>query len=291
VYRTYATVANSISSAQLMLNGGPNQVSELHTYKRIVPAKDAAGKPKTDANGDPETVEREIKRRELVIKEHQRNAEKIAALHPFPNGLFPMNAGGGIAAGMAGTLLRKRLEPVEEAWLEDRLRKAGEWCFVPEEWGVEAKKPDTDAKAEDEDESEEEEVDQADRLESERIPTTRVKDTLSEDSIIDLWQNAHQEVFDQAYLRRVYGTGSLEEVQTGAEGEELDEEGGEDEEEDDEEFEDVMDTSGEAAQEDENMVVVKRKAAAGKMPVHQPDPGLPVLSMGFVHKFGEIGEV
>jgi hypothetical protein len=288
IARTHALITAQLSSIHLLLNGGPNQESKAVRYTRLVPVKDPiTGKNKVDAQGNEEKVEKEEKRRELVVVEHERNAERIGALHTFPNGLFPMNANEGMAAGMAGTLLRKRLEPVEEAWIEERVRKAGEWCFIPEEWGIEMKKPD--GKEEDEEESEEEDVDEADRLDSENFPTTRVKATLGEDAIMDLWQHAHQEVFDKAYLQRTYG-GDLpeEEVQTGPEGEESEEEG---DDEDDEEFEDAMDMSGDAAKEDEKVVVVvKRKVLAG-IPVQQPAPGLPVQSCSVAHKFSEIGDV
>jgi hypothetical protein len=290
IARTHALITAQLSSIHLLINGGPNQESKAVRYTRLVPVKDPiTGKNKVDAQGNEEKVEKEEKRRELVIVEHERNAERIGALHTFPNGLLPMNANGGMAAGMAGTLLRKRLEPVEEAWIEERVRKAGEWCFIPEEWGVEAKKADA-GKEEDGNESEEEKIDEADRLESENFLTTRVRATLGEDEIMDLWQHAHQEVFDKAYLQRTYG-GDLpeEEVQAGPEGEEGEEEEGDDE--DDEEFEDAMDTSGDAVKEDEKVVVVvKRKVLAG-IPVHQPAPGLPVQSFSVAHKFREIGDV
>jgi hypothetical protein len=290
IARTTSLVTTQISATLLLINGGPNQIWKAQTYKRLVPVKDPlTGKNKVDGQGNEEKIEKEFSKRELVVQEFERNAEKIGALHTFPNGLFPMNAAGGTAAGMAGTLLRKRLEPVEEAWLEERVRKAGEWCFIPEEWGVEAKKADA-SKDEDGDESEEEEIDEADRLGSESIPTTRVRATLGEDEIMDLWQCAHQEVFDKAYLQQKYGSGLQAEVQAGEEGEEGDEEEGDDDEEE-EEFEDVMDTSGDAAKEDEKVVVVKRKAVAGKLPAHQPAPMLPVLSMNFANKLSEIGEV
>lgn len=202
-----------------------------------------------------------------------------------------------MAAGMAGTLLRKRLEPMEESWVEERIRKASEWCFVPEEWGIAPRKPDatTATAIATEEEDEEDAVLESERLDSEAIPTTRVKNVLSADEIVDLWKHAHQEVFDIKYLRQKYPASYPDPGAQGAEdGEEEGEEGDEDEEEEEEEFEDVMDTSGGAETEEKDAAkpnVVRKKVTVGRLPVHEPVEGLPVLSLGFAHKFGEIGEV
>ena len=55
-----------------------------------------------------------------------------------------------------------------------------------------------------------------------------------------------------------------------------------------------MDTSGGAETAGQDAVkakVVKKKVTVGKLPVHEPVDGVPVLSLGFAHKFSEIGEV
>ena len=245
-----------------------------------------------------------------------------------------MNAGGGMAAGMAGTLLRKRLEPMEEAWVEDKMRKAGEWLYIPEEWGIDMKKAENgkDTKANiggkeaeeeaengdkenedddndnDNDDDDDAQVPESERLDSEAIPTKRVKNVLSADAIKDLWQHAHQEVFDIKYLRRTYpGSYPAEDAHDANEGDEdegedEDEEQGDDEDEDDDddddEFEDAMDTSGgrhgSGANADAAKPVVmmkKKKAVVGKLQTHQPVLGVPVLALGVVHKFMETGEV
>ncbi|KAK1909248.1 hypothetical protein P3342_011327 [Pyrenophora teres f. teres] len=54
-----------------------------------------------------------------------------------------------------------------------------------------------------------------------------------------------------------------------------------------------MDTSGGQEAEKEDIAkpkVVKKKVVSGKLPVHQPVEGVPVLSMGYVYGFAESGE-
>ncbi|CAN9164500.1 hypothetical protein CUC08_Gglean012079 [Alternaria sp. MG1] len=298
IHRTTQLVTSYLNSIHLLINGGYRHQSKLITQKHHVPSKDAAGNPVVDSAGNAVLVERDVRRRMTSIQALPPNTAKFEALHPFPNPSFPMNAGGGMAAGMAGTLLRKRLEPMEEGWVEERIRKASEWCFVPEEWGIGPRKPDaTSATKQDatEDEDDEDQVPESERLDSEAIPTTRVKNPLSADEIVDLWKHAHQEVFDQKYLRQKYPASYPDPgAQDAGEGEEEEEEGDEEEEEEEEEFEDVMDTSGGAETAGQDAVkakVVKKKVTVGKLPVHEPVDGVPVLSLGFAHKFSEIGEV
>lgn len=296
-------VTNYITSIHLLINGGFRHQNKLVTQKQRMPSKDAAGNPILDAGGNEMFVERDVRRRLIATQPLPTNVEKFQALHPFPNTLYPMNAGGGMAAGMAGTLLRKRLEPMEEAWVEDKMRKAGEWLYVPEEWGIDLKKSNAIARRNDEKQDEDEdEVPESERLDSEAIPTKRVKDVLSGDAIKDLWQHAHQEVFDMKYLRRTYPASyPAEDAQDANDGEEEedDEEQGdeEEEEEEEEEFEDVMDTSGgQGAGEDDAakpkvLMMKKKKVVVGKLSVHQPLQGVPVFSLGVVHRFAETGEV
>ena len=281
-----------LTSIHQHISGGYRHQSKLITQKHRIPSKDAKGNIVLDASGNEVLVERDIRRRVTTTQALPSNTSRFEALHPFPNPLFPMNAGGGMAAGMAGTLLRKRLEPMEEGWVEERIRKASEWAYVPEEWGIEPKKADALATKQTEDEDEDE-VPESERLDSEAIPTKRVKDALSADDIKDLWQHAHQEVFDMKYLRLLYPNSYPPEDAQDMNEEEEDEGDEEDEDEEEDEFEDVMDTSGgqEAEQEDvAKPKVVKKKVVSGKMPVHQPVEGVPVLSMGFVYGFAESGE-
>lgn len=298
IHRSTTIVTNYISAIHLLINGGFRHTDKKVQQKERVVSKDALGNPILDASGHDTFVDKDIWRRLIATHPLPTNTEKFQALHPFPNPSYPMNAGGGMAAGMAGTLLRKRLEPMEEGWVEDKIRKAGEWLYVPEEWGVDMKKPNARADKQDGEEEEEEEdgVPESERLDSEAIPTKRVKDALSGEAIKDLWQHAHQEVFDLKYLRRTYPASYPTEGAQEA-NEDDDEEGDEeegDEEEEEEEFEDVMDTSGgqEEGKEDESRPkLMKKKVLVGKLPVHQPMDGVPVLSLGVVHRFAEIGEV
>ncbi|KAH6878138.1 hypothetical protein BKA58DRAFT_376584 [Alternaria rosae] len=294
IQQTTRTVTSYLNSIHLLINGGYRHQSKLVTQKHHIPSKDAAGNPMVDSAGNAVLVERDVRRRMTSIQALPTNTAKFEALHPFPNSSFPMNAGGGMAAGMAGTLLRKRLEPMEESWVEERIRKASEWCFVPEEWGIAPRKSEPTATTAIEEE-EEDTVPESERLDSEAIPTTRVKDVLSADEIVDLWKHAHQEVFDIKYLRQKYPASYPDPGAQGADdGEEEGEEGDEDEEEEEEEFEDVMDTSGGAETEEKDAAkpkVVRKKVTVGRLPVHEPVDGVPVLSLGFAHKFAEIGEV
>lgn len=181
---------------------------------------------------------------------------------------------------------------MEENWVESRLQKAAEFAHVPASWGIEPKREEVkDEHAGD---------DGANEGAAERMPTKRVNGTLSEDDLLEMWKSAHQEAFDQGYLKAKYpslygGAGEGE-----AEGE--DEDAGEDEEEEDDEeddFEDAMDTSGapEVATAPSGAVAapsVPGRAARATSPtkpaMHKPIPGLPVLSLGFVHKFMTSGE-
>lgn len=207
----------------------------------------------------------------------------------------------GNAAGMANTLLRKRLEPMEEGWVEQRLQKAAEFAQVPSEWDIQPKKIEP---KDDKDEigSGDEETDAA-----ERMRTKRVQGSLSEDDLMEMWKYAHQEVFDQQYLKtrypEEYGGGDGE-GDAGDEGSVYDDESpeskdDEDEDDDDDDFEDVMDTSNTPdALKDESAAtrilpppgVAAQKPARAKLAVHKPIPGLPVLSLGFVHKFMALGD-
>ncbi|EMD65900.1 hypothetical protein COCSADRAFT_86252 [Bipolaris sorokiniana ND90Pr] len=306
IHRATTMVTNYITSIHLLINGGFRHQNKLVTQKQRIPSKDAAGNHILDAGGNEVFVERDVRRRLIATQPLPTNTEKFQALHPFPNPLYPMNAGGGMAAGMAGTLLRKRLEPMEEGWVEDKIRKAAEWLYIPEEWGVDMNKKvatnkQEKSEKEDDDEDDDAGVPESERLDSEAIPTTRVKDVLSGDAIKDVWQHAHQEVFDMKYLRQTYPASyPAEDAQDANEGEEEgddddDEEEGDNEEEEEEEFEDVMDTSGGQDAGDEESakpkVMKKRKVVVGRLPVHQAVPGAPVFSLGVVQRFTETGEV
>jgi hypothetical protein len=269
-------VTTYLTSIQLLINGGYRHETRKKDETRQVHDKDKNGNLMYDADtGKPVMGNRTITRKIVQTVPVESNAKKIENLHPFPNTTFPMAAGNGMAAGMAGTLLRKRLEPAEEGWVEERIRKASDFCYVPPEWGVEPKKPEVkDEEDGSEDEAEDDGTDK-------RIPTTRVKTELGEDDINDLWRYAHQEVFDIQYLRRMYpdqypepdADGEGEGAEDGDEEEEEEEEGEEEEEEEEEEPEGTQ------------------APVALKHAVHQPVPGVPILSLSFVHKFVETGDV
>ena len=209
-------------------------------------------------------------------------ADTIRNLHPFPIAPFPGT--NDHLAGLTQTLLRKRLEPTEEKWIEDRLSKALEFAYVPPEWGIEPRKP---AEKEDKDSDTEADLDQ---------PSTavnrfskRAKGTLTEEQLVQRWNSAHTWFFNPPQTSFDDG----EEYASGEEGEE-----GDDEEE--EEFEDAMntpaaDTSAQAAQGEgvkpaaPPLPVVMIQEA--EPPVHKPVPGMPTLDLGVIQRFMATGQL
>ncbi|CAO2657290.1 Nn.00g034160.m01.CDS01 [Neocucurbitaria sp. VM-36] len=298
IHRTTNVVTNYLSSFSTLMNGGYKHSSENIQETRQVPKNDDNGNPILNPDGTPVLVSKDFPKTIYRDTPFNGQADRIRALHPFPIAPFPIM---GVGANMANTMLRKRLEPKEEEWVEERVRKASEFAHVPSEWGIEPRKSEVKAEKDDDDSDDGKEDDGA-----ERMPTKRVKGTLSEDEILDLWQHAHQEAFDQQYLRNKYPEDYGEDAGDGEGGDEGETPGesegpGDEEEEDDEEFEDVMDTSG-APETSKTLEKPKvpvpepastgvRPASPAKPEVHPPVPGLPVLPLGFMHKFMSSGEV
>jgi hypothetical protein len=176
--------------------------------------------------------------------------------------------------------------------VEERLKKAAEFAYVPGEWGIEAKKPEI--KKEDAEGDEEDDLKGWDA----GLPTKRVKGTLNEDELMEMWAIGHRTAFDRQYQRdKRFGQGE------GGEG-------GEDEdEEEDEEMEDVevdgltpSQSKGKDAQEEEGDEEDEEDVKAVPAPpvqliqrappsVHKPLAGAPVLPLGVVHRFMATGEV
>ncbi|KAF1841654.1 uncharacterized protein K460DRAFT_291750 [Cucurbitaria berberidis CBS 394.84] len=300
IHRTTSLVTTYISSFSTLIHGGYKHSSEITQETRQVPKHDDNGNPVLNPDGTPVLVSKEFPKTIYRDTPFNGQAERIKALHPFPMAPFPIM---GVGAGMANTMLRKRLEPKEEEWVEARIRKASEFAHVPSEWGIEPKK--ADAKDEKDNDSSDED-DDADDDGVERMPTKRARGTLGEDEILDLWQHAHQEAFDQQYLRNKYPEdygGDGGDGEGGEEGETPDSENGDGDEEDEDEddFEDVMDTSGAPetskapepaeAPVPEATPLALRAAVPARPAVHQAIPGLPVLPLGFMHKFMSSGEV
>lgn len=174
-------------------------------------------------------------------------------------------------AGLAQTLLRKRLEPGEEKWVEERLARAAGFARVPGEWEIEPRKTEVL----DEDEEEKDDAKGKEKKQS----TKRMKGTMTEDELIQLWDFAHRTVFDQEYQQTLFAEGEGED-----EDEDEDEEGEEDE---DEESGEAMDTSGAPVPAAATGPTSKaRRARPESVPA-----GPPVLPLGFVHRFMTSGEV
>jgi hypothetical protein len=204
-----STITFYISSINAWINGSYQHKSEE--------ARNADGKPILDGLKNAVMVYRD------VVLEGQ--ADRMAALHPFPQAPFPMRDER--LAGMALHLLDKRLGPAEEKWVEERVRKAAEFAYVPGEWGVEPRKPTIEMKGEEE----------SDDVKGwdDGLPTKRVKGALNEDQLMELWGKGHRAAFDKQYANEMrFGQDDYDEEQEGGadetgEEEEEDEDMGEDE--------------------------------------------------------------
>ncbi|KAH7405845.1 hypothetical protein DE146DRAFT_649863 [Phaeosphaeria sp. MPI-PUGE-AT-0046c] len=252
--------------------------------------KDTNGAPILDEEKNPRMLYRDTASEGM--------APRIGAMHVYPQAPFPL--GNERLAGMAAVLLDKRLGGSEEKWVEERLRKAAEFAYVPGEWGIEAKKP-VDAADGEEDEEED------GKVYLEGLPTKRVKGTLSEDEVTDMWGIGHRIAFDRQ-VQRERGLG-----QDVGEDEDEDEEDEEDEEMEDVKIEGVTPSAGvdaiaapaAPANGDQDMEGGSEYAATPKPPpaapvvmiqrappaVHQPVAGVPVMPLGFVHRFMSTGEI
>ena len=269
-----------MGSFNTLINGGYQ-----HTTEDIVTK---AAKEDEDGNIIRDNLGNPIDSGEEVTKTIYRDVHlpaqcgRIKALHPFPAPPFPMHLPH--AQAMANTFLRKRLEPMEESWVEKRLQRAAEFAAVPETWDIEPKKPDANSDNDDQASDEESAAEDA-----ERMPLKRVKGSLGEEDIVEMWRTAHQEYFDREYLKATYPS-----MYGGDDGGSPEDEEDEDEEED--EFEDVMDTSGAptavptaalAASQSQGTVLAVSSITPA---VHLPTPGAPMLPLGFLHKFMVTGE-
>ncbi|KAL5117743.1 mediator of RNA polymerase II transcription subunit 8 [Pleosporales sp. CAS-2024a] len=270
IMRMYNKATAQLASVNAYLNG---------SYKhREEPYRDANGRPVLDAQGNA--------RMRYTDAAHEGAAERIEALHVFPQAPFPMDKPH--LAAMAEVLLNKRLNPPEEKWVEDRLRKAAEFAYVPGEWGIEAKKPAAETREHGDDDDDDDDDDSTGDVAD--ISTKRFKGTLNEDQIVDLWTKGHKTAFDKQYqaaMRFEQRAGGMddeggEKDMEGVGQTPEDEEEMEDEEDEEDEFEEV-DMSAPAAP----VVMIQRAPPS----VHKPVPGTPIMPLGMVHRFMTLGEV
>lgn len=273
IRRTITAINAHLTSINGYLNG---------SYKRTAEeVRNSEGNVILDDEKNPKMIYRHY--------ENPASKEKVGAMHVFPVAPFPMM--NEKLAAMALTLLDKRLGPTEEKWVEERLRKAAEFAYVPGEWGIEAKK--TEVKEEAEEDSDEDDMKGWD----EGLPTKRVKGTLNEDELMDLWAVGYRAAFDRQYQRdKRFGQSD------GEEGKEEDED--EDEEMEDVEVEGLAGSKGEGAQDedDEEDEEDEEEAKAPPAPpvqlikrgvhtVHKPVPGAPIMPLEIIHRFMVTGEV
>jgi hypothetical protein len=272
IMRMYNKATSQLASVNAYLNGFYKHREEAY--------RDTNGRPMLDQEGNP--------RMRYTDTANEGVAERIEALHVFPQAPFPMD--NEHLAVMADVLLSKRLNPPEEKWVEDRLRKAAEFAYVPGEWKIETlKKPAVETEEGDEDDDSKGDV--AD------ISTKRFKGTLNEDEIVELWNVGHKTAFDRQYQT------AMQFEKRAAGGEMADEEGSEkdmedvkiegqtpegdenmEDDDDEDEFEDV-DTPRAAPP--ASVVVIQRAPPS----VHKPVPGAPIMNLGIVHRFMASGEV
>jgi hypothetical protein len=142
---------------------------------------------------------------------------------------------------------------------------------VPDEWGIEPRKPA--ASKEEEEDSEDEDMKGWDK----DLPTKRVQGSLKEDDIMDMWTNGHKTAFNREYWSQMGWDDAEEEGETPAAGSDLDMEDEEEEEE----------APAPPPPPPPPVVMIQRAAPA----VHKPVPGAPVMSLGVVHRFMSCGDV
>jgi hypothetical protein len=70
---------------------------------------------------------------EVTTDTSQTNAQLLSRLRPYP--IAPFNTVEKF--GIVETLTRKKVEPHDETWIENRIRKAAEFCDVPSDWNIE----------------------------------------------------------------------------------------------------------------------------------------------------------
>jgi hypothetical protein len=265
VHRTTSVVNSYLTSLNIFINGGRKHIVEK--------AKNDSGKVLKNPDDSDQ-----MRYEDITLPSH---ASRIQALHPFPVAPYP-NANEHLA-GLAQTLLRKRLEPAEEKWVEDRLAKALEFAYVPPEWGIEPKKPDVKQEARDDDSDDEDEATQTATDGKPALSTTRVKGTLTEDDLVTNWNQAHLEIFDMEYQNSKYSK-DIGMDDDGQDDEQMDQQGDEMQDDDEEEEEEEEEEETKAPP----PVVMIQEAPPV---VHQPVVGQPVMPLGFVHRFMASGEV
>lgn len=268
IQRTTAAVNSHITSLNIFINGGRRHALETRKTDAGKVLKNRQGGDDmryTDTNIPPQ-------------------ADIIRNLHPFPIAPFP-NTNEHLA-GLAQTLLRKRLEPTEEKWVEDRLSKAMEFAAVPPEWGIEPKKAyDKDTEKDADHGIDDDSSNLVNRF------SKRTKGTLTEEQLVQRWNTAHVWFFNPPQT-------SFEEEEY-ASGEEGEEEG--DDEDEGQEFENVTDTpvpdaATQPATQEEPVkpaappppVVMIQEA---ERPVHKPVFGMPVLELGLIQRFMATGQL
>jgi hypothetical protein len=278
IRHTVSVINSYLTSINAYING-----SYRHKEEAL---KDTNGNAILDEEKNPRMLYRDTA--------NEGHADRIGAMHVFPQAPYPMT--NERLASMAAVLLDKRLGPPEEKWVEERLRKAAEFAYVPGEWGIEARKVETKEEGADEEDEEDDDGEQGGALEG--LPMKRVKGTLNEDQILEMWTVGHKTTFDKGY-QRDRGFGEAEEA-----------EDDEEDEDEDEEMEDVKiegrtpsqggvasaaldgeeefeESETPRAQPAAPVVMIQRAPPA----VHKPVPGTPVMALGFVHRFMTSGEV
>ena len=269
IQRTTTSVNQFITTLNTTINGGRKHIAESR--------KTDAGKVLRNTQGDEE-----YRYNDIAIPSQ---GDTIRNLHPFPISPFPGT--NEHLSGLTQTLLRKRLEPTEEKWVEDRLAKALEFAYVPPEWGIEPRKPvEKECKDNDTESGDVKPDDDGKPKTPFEKYNKRSKGTLTEKELVKRWNKAHRKFFGRPGA--ISGEG--DEEYTSDEGEE------EEEEEEEEEFEDAMDEDepAQAAQEEEAKpktpppVVVIQEAES---PVHKPVPGMPVMEVGVSLKFIATGQL
>jgi hypothetical protein len=277
IRHTISAINYKLSSINGYINGYYKHAEEA--------VKDSNNKPVLDEENNP--------RMRYIDTAEPGKRDMIAALHVFPHAPYPM--GNDQLAYTAEMLLEKRLGPNEQKWLEERIRKAAEFAYVPGELGIDVRKPVEVKEDSDDDDDDMKGWDDG-------IPTRRVKGTLSEDQITEMWSLGHKTAFDKAYAKDMrFGE---------------DDDGEEDEDEEEEEMEDVpieglTPSNGgnvKPAEGDEGMEGVEEESEEADTPpkapqvpvvmiqrappaVHKPVPGKTMMPLSFVHRFMTSGEI
>ena len=180
IQRTTTSVNQFITTLNTTINGGRKHVTESK--------KTDAGKVLRNKQGDEE-----YRYNDIAIPSQ---ADTIRNLHPFPISPFPGT--NEHLSGLTQTLLRKRLEPTEEKWVEDRLAKALEFAYVPPEWGIEPRKPaEKEAKDSDTESGDIEPNDDDKPKTAFEKFNKRSKGTLTENELVKKWNKAHRKFFGQ----------------------------------------------------------------------------------------------